>query len=199
LREDASLLVMLVTDEADCSSRPEAASIFATDGDKTFWSDPDSSFPSSALCWNAGVECSGEPSSYDDCVAADKDLLGQSSAPDDAVLYPVDRYKNLLAEIEQAKRALAPDAGLDVAMLAITGVGLDNGFNYADSPDPSFQADFGIGPGCESAGLSDLRALPPVRIREVAEHISVAPFASICADDYSGFMQGVVEQFAGGC
>ncbi|MCA9654581.1 MAG: hypothetical protein KC501_32000 [Myxococcales bacterium] len=37
---------------------------------------------------------------------------------------------------------------------------------YADSPDPLFQDGFGIGPGCQSV---DIDALPPVRMREVAE------------------------------
>ena len=45
-------------------------------------------------------------------------------------------------------------------------------------------SDFGIGPGCESATG---RAVPPVRMRELAEHFAPndrAQIASICEADF---------------
>lgn len=52
----------------------------------------------------------------------------------------------------------------------IAGVGGDGTVTYHDSPDQAFQDDFGIGPGCSSAAGT---ALPPVRMREVAEALQV--------------------------
>jgi hypothetical protein len=202
LRDDASLLVLLVTDEVDCSIRPEfEEAVFADDGNKAFWTDPTASFPTSAVCWNAGVECFGDPSGYDDCVAADKDVWGNPASPVNAVLYPMSRYQGVLSAIEQSKRAI--DDGHDVAVLAINGVGLDGTFHYADvtDSDPDFQNSFGIGPGCTGPGdpgeLST--GVPPVRIRQLAEHMSTDPFGSICAESYDAFMLDTVERFVGGC
>src|SRR5690606_13098988 len=65
MRADAVQVVVFLNDEVDCSHNPEWSTIFAVDGDKTFWSDPDAPEPSSAVCWNAGVTCSGDPSGYD--------------------------------------------------------------------------------------------------------------------------------------
>jgi hypothetical protein len=202
LRDEASLLVLLVTDEADCSSKPEFSEIFLDTGPKSFWSNPESPYPTSAVCWNAGVECSGNPSNYDDCVAANKDVFGQPAAPGDEVMFPVARYKNLLAEIEQSKRA--KDPGLDVAVLAVVGVGLDGNFHYADvsNSDPEFQYSFGIGPGCTVMGeplFGYGAALPPVRIREVAEHMTTDPFWSICSESFDDFMLETIERVVGGC
>src|SRR5690606_25930533 len=57
LRADASLLVLIVTDEVDCSHAPNHETIFDQAGNKAFWSDPQSAYPTSAVCWNAGVAC----------------------------------------------------------------------------------------------------------------------------------------------
>jgi hypothetical protein len=204
LRDDASLLVLLITDEVDCSVRPEfEQAVFAEDGTKAFWADPQAAFPTSAVCWNAGVECTGDPSDYDDCVPADKNVLGQPAEPPQAVLYPVSRYANTLAAIEQSKHAIDP--GLDVAVLAISGVGLDGTITYADvgDTDPSFQDSFGIGPGCTAPNPLDpgepVTAVPPVRVRAVAEALSTDPLSSICAENFDDFMLATLERFVGGC
>jgi hypothetical protein len=201
LRDDASLLVLLVTDEVDCSIRPEfEQQILGDDSDKVFWSDPSANFPTSAVCWNAGVDCSGDPSSYDDCVAANKDVLGSPTGPLESVLYPVSRYANTLEAIEQSKRAIDP--GLDVTVLSINGVGLDGTITYADTMEQSFQDAFGIGPGCTGPelGFDEIgTALPPVRIRELAGQLSTDPFGSICADDYDDFMLAALARFVDGC
>ncbi|HVH97667.1 MAG TPA: hypothetical protein VM869_03115 [Enhygromyxa sp.] len=203
MRDDASLLVLLVTDEVDCSVQPQfEEAAFGADGDRVFWENPNASFPTSAVCWNAGVDCVGDPSGYDDCVAADKDLMGNPAAPVDAVLFSVSRYQNILTMIEQSKRSL--DDGLDVAVLSIHGVGLDGTITYADvdATNPAFQENFGIGPGC-TAVLDPFgepaTAVPPVRIREVAEQLSSDPLSSICAASYDEFMLATLDRFVGSC
>jgi hypothetical protein len=118
-------------------------------------------------------------------------------------MYPISRYVNALAAIEESKRAIDP--GLDVAMLLLTGVGLDGTITYADvtDTDPAFQDSFGIGPGCTTENPLDpgnpSMAVPPVRIRELAEHMSTDPLGSICADDYNLFVLDALERFVGEC
>lgn len=205
LRDNASLLVLLVTDEADCSPRPEyQQAIFSFEGNKVFWSDPEFGAPTSAICWNAGVDCFGDPPKYDDCVPADKNVFGDPAAePMDAVLYPVARYQSVLSAIEQSKRA--KDPGLDVMLLAVTGVELDGTITYADvgQSDPFWQVEFGIGPGCTkpaSAPIYEITsAVPPVRIRDVARHMTSDPLWSICAETFDEFMLATLERLVGGC
>lgn len=203
LRDDASLLVLLITDEVDCSVRPEwEEAVFDANGNKAFWTDPNSGFPTSGLCWNAGVECTGDPSDKD-CVPADKNIMGQPAQPPQAVMFPVSRYANTLEAIEASKHAIDP--GLDVAVLAISGVNLDGTITYADTADDIFQNEFGIGPGCTAPNPLDpdepVTAVPPVRIRAVAEQLSPGgdPLSSICAESFDDFMLATLEQFVGGC
>jgi len=203
IREDASLLVVLFSDEVDCSHDPNAASIFDADGLKTFWADPDSSFPTSAVCWNAGVSCTGEPDDLD-CETADKMPDGSPAVPSDAVLFSTVGLSGALAQLEAAKRAIDP--GADVGMLVISGLGLDDQLHYTDvsDSDPSYQESFGAGPGCVDdsvpPGLNGpIQALPPVRMLEVAESISSAPLASICAADYDERFAGVLDRLVGSC
>ncbi|NJK33044.1 MAG: hypothetical protein HC927_11895 [Deltaproteobacteria bacterium] len=146
-------VVVFVTDEVDCSYTPEYEEIFTTN--KTFWSDPAANFPTSALCWNAGVTCTGDPSGYDSCEPVNKNVAGAENVPDEhAVLRPLSRYDQRFG----ADRAV---------VYGIVGV-LPNGEPlYADAPgDPDFMSGFGIGPGCFNAGAV---AVPPVRIRAIAE------------------------------
>ncbi len=58
-RPAAALAVVIVTDEVDCSLDPTYGTIFDPNGNRVFWSDPNSNFPTSAVCWNAGVSCQG--------------------------------------------------------------------------------------------------------------------------------------------
>lgn len=203
MRDDASLLVVMVTDELDCSVRPEfEEAVFDHNGDRVFWSDPNDNFPTSAVCWNAGVECTGDPSNYDDCVSANNNLLGLPSGPQQAVVYPVSRYVNALAAIEQSKRALDPS--LDVAVLSLVGVETDGTITYVGgNPNDPFVRDFGISPGCTRANPLDpknpIAAVPPVRIREVAEQLSSDPLRSICESGFEDFMLDAVERLVGGC
>jgi hypothetical protein len=194
LRKDASLLVLIVSDEADCSYN--SSEIFEADGSKTFWSDPTAPYPTSAVCWNAGVQCTGDPSNYSSCDPENFDING---APTDrganSVLEPISRYTSQLDEIEGQRTSVNP--GARVRLAVVGGVGLDGTPHYADTTDLAFQDSFGIGPGCEDAG-SSMAAVPPVRMRDVAL-ASGGPLGSICAPDYSPFLSQLVESFVAGC
>src|SRR5690606_14410266 len=129
LRADASLLVLFVTDEVDCSVHPNYATIFDQAGSRACWSDPSASFPTSAVCWNAGVQCTGDPDDLD-CNPADFGENAQPTTPENAVLHPVSRYIDKLTAIEQQKRAIDP--GADVSVLVIGGVSTDGTLHSAD-------------------------------------------------------------------
>jgi hypothetical protein len=176
LREGAVLAVAIITDEADCSVRD-----YDLMGSPVFMAtDPATRAPSpsSAVCWNAGVVCSGfdaATGAYSGCVSANKDITGEIGVSSDAaVLHPLSRYSGLL-------QGLA--ANREVIMLGVLGV--PEVTAHADVPphqpieggvqdllyriwrDPAFptgdilpdewargvdaatkQFDFGIGPGC---------------------------------------------------
>lgn len=188
LRVDAALLVLIITDEDDCSTAPGAASIFAADGGKLYWSDADADAPSSAVCWNAGVACVGDPSGYDSCDPVNRDLTGNTDVADiDAVLRPVQRYVEILDAVMEPKRALDPTARPYLALAA--GVDFNGNARYVDvgDSDPSFQRTFGIGPSCEAPGLDadhPIRATPPARLRALHEALAPGDIASVCGDDW---------------
>jgi hypothetical protein len=199
LREGALLAVAMVTDEADCSVKD-----YSIMEDATFQNiDPDTgdASPSSAICWNAGVECVGP------------DAMGvfSSCSPRDAEdLQPLERYTNyLITELRE-------NQGKEVIMLGILGVPLVTAHNpdapyqptaggvldlvYRNWRDGQYpggdilpdefanmvtaadkQFDFGIGPGCtgQNAALEFTgQAIPPVRIRKVCEDLNYLDEAS---------------------
>jgi hypothetical protein len=176
MRANAILAVVFVTDEADCSFNGDYAEIFAEDGTKVFWSDPSAAFPTSAVCWNAGVECTGDPSNYTSCDPVNKDTSGNSGVPDaEAVLYPMRRYYGLLDGLEQQKQDFNP--GQEIIVALIGGVDASGNVLYADvsATDPVFQDTFGIGPGCSapsggpepSVAVPQLGAMPSSTARRV--------------------------------
>lgn len=182
IRDDAHLVVVFVTDEVDCSHNPDFQSIFLPDGNQAFWSDPmNQQNPTSAVCWNAGVACTGGPDVYDECHAESYDVDGIPGVADaEAVLEPLQRYVDLLAQYQQDR----PHA--EVHVFGLVGVTANGSVLYQNAvADPTFQRDFGIGPGCSSASGT---AVPPVRIRELGERINGGEpgLYSICAGDYSG-------------
>jgi hypothetical protein len=188
LRDDALLAIILVTDEADCSASDDSQYWLETEG-WVFWSNPERA--SSGACWNAGVTCVGGPGVYDDCFSQDKNRQGQpTSDPDDAVLYPLDRYRDALTDISAKKQALGGQGEVLVALLA--GVPLDypqtGVLTYEDSPSEEFNVEYGIGPGCGhgTESINELPGIPPVRLREFAEAFEVGErnIFSICDDDY---------------
>ena len=202
IRPDASLLVVIVTDEVDCSHNDLHTSIFESNGLKTFWSDPLAAFPSSAVCWNAGVDCTGDPDSLD-CQAVNKNPDGSPGDTVSSSLLSVESFIDLLDSIEDWKRDTDP--GADVGMLVVSGLGLDDQLHYTDvsATDPGFQDSFGVGPGCTDDTFPEEfgggQALPPVRMLEVASHVSSAPLASICAPSYEQRFAGVLDSLIGSC
>ncbi|MGH1343771.1 MAG: vWA domain-containing protein [Nannocystales bacterium] len=190
VRDGAHLAVVFVTDEADCSFNPShQATVFGEEGvgNQEFWSLPDvQQSPTSAVCWNAGVDCDFSQAS-DQCVSADKDVDGNATASaDQAVLHPVARFRGQLEALRQDKLS----SGAEVFVFGLVGVPENYGgvMTYAEGPDgtspDSFQAKFGIGQGCSSMVAE---AVPPVRIRELAEGSAWGDngkLYSVCAADY---------------
>jgi hypothetical protein len=127
------------------------------------------------------------------------DVAGAEVADEDAdakaVLRPVSRYTEMLQELEDDKKKIDPTR--EVLVSLIGGVDSDGSVTYQQAlDDPQFQADFGIGPGCESeAG----RAVPPVRMREFAEAFKVGDtqnMFSICDSDYSQALDAIAKEIA---
>jgi hypothetical protein len=193
IRASAILAVIIVTDEADCSANKGYSTIFEQDGNRVFWSDPSASFPTSAVCWNAGVECTGDPSGYDTCAPVNKDVNGNVGVADsEAVLHPLSRYFGLLDGLEQQKQDLNPNQEIIVGLIG--GVDAQGLPFYADvgDTDPEFQDSFGIGPGCTAPG--DVTAVPPVRIRDVVDRYTEGNMFSICSGDYSDALDAIASR-----
>ncbi|MCH9685907.1 MAG: VWA domain-containing protein [Deltaproteobacteria bacterium] len=196
LRNDALLAVIFVTDEADCSAPVENISWMSTEQGMPFWTTPDR--VSSGSCWKAGVQCSGGPGVFEDCIAVDKSRTGNiTTNPNDSVLYPVERYIDTLTTLAAQKQAQGGQSEVLIAVLA--GVPLDHpetgNLVYADSPDEQFNQEYGIGPGCGlgTETLDDPPGIPPVRLREFAEAFAsqTRNLFSICADDYGVALQNI--------
>ncbi len=189
-------VVIFVSDEADCSYNKEWGEIFEADGKKAFWSDPNAFFPTSAVCWNAGVECVGDPADYSACNPVDFAADGsKTNDPSAAVLFPVKRYIDGLAKEGP------------VLAFGILGVEASGEPFWADVGDlnPAFQDAFGIGPGCREPNPFDdpgevddefVEAIPPVRMWSVLQELGPATGAahSICAPDYSVALSSISEQ-----
>jgi hypothetical protein len=194
LRSDARLAIVLVSDEADGSYNRSAGNPYDVNGNKVFWQDSQANFPTSAVSWNAGVECTGNGFPYDDCYAQhydiDGNVISEAQAPAHAVFHPVSRFVNQLSAL-----------GKDVVVTGILGVppGYEDGVPlvYQDDPrHPQFLYDFGIGPSCESPltlpGVEPFQAMavPPVRQREVVESFPGGLY-SICGTDYAAILDNV--------
>ena len=188
IRDGADTVVVIVSDELDCSYNNEHETIWLPSGDRTFWSNPDEGAPTSAVCWNAGVACVGS-SPYDGCGSEDYDLdANPDAADDDAVMRPVSRYEDTLDDLDMAN-------GSGVVRVALIGGVPDNGGDlvYADSPNAQEQEDWGIGWGCDSGSVT---GLPPVRMRELFQNATPAgecPLYSICSDAYCDELEHIID------
>ncbi len=205
LRSSAILAIVFVTDEADCSYNKDWSDIFSQDGNKVFWADPTATFPSSALCWNAGVECTGsDPTSYDSCDAANKDVNGNlTEDPAAAVLHPMDRYIGLVQGLEDDKKDINADQEVIVALIG--GVSNEGQALYGDvsATNPNFQEDFGIGPGCTAPnpfedpdvpGDEFVEAVPPVRLRDFTNAFTQNNMFSVCNENYQPALQAIADR-----
>lgn len=182
LRDDAILLVVFVTDEADCSASGAFPRELLADGN-------------SAGCWDAGVKCSALPDGTLDCVSANVDLDGNEVGPDAAVLRPVEEYVAFLEALQEEKRAASGIADLDVMVSVVAGVptGYPNAPIVYDRQTP-YTDEYGIDAGCQSV-FGD--AVPPVRLLELAE--AFAPemgtnVSSVCAESYRPALEEVARQ-----
>ena len=195
LRPGAIVAVVVLSDEADCSYDEDHAQIFDPNSDRAFWSDPDAAFPSSAVCWNAGVACEGDPSAYDSCEPMNYDPLGTSGVSDDeAVMLPLSRYGDLLAWLEADGQQYNAEREVIVSLIAGgEGHGEDFTVAYAEAADPDYQLDFGIGPGCTD-GQGD-HAVPPVRMRALAEEFGTS-LHSVCDANYDEALVDLGNQIA---
>jgi hypothetical protein len=218
LRDTASLAIVIITDEADCSVRaPDGYAYFTDPMQDTYWEvnpNTGSKQATSAVCWNAGVDC-GAPDGngvYADCTSLDT-----------GVLHPLNRYLTYLQD------ELIADQNKEVVMLGILGVppvtshddeppfqptaggAIDLVYRqWIDGPYPqgdllpediandetaaTKQFEFGIGPGCtgeDGMGGFTGQAIPPVRIKEVCEALDENDqlrccIESVCDTDFSG-------------
>jgi len=206
IRDTAILSVVVISDETDCSYNPATKEIFTSN--KVFWDDPDNDVaPTSAMCWNAGVMCTGDGMTYSECHAENYDITGKPGAADaDAVLLPISKYVDFLQGIEDGKRKALGDPGAEVLVSLIAGVPkgyeMDGGpgLVYQDSEDPAFQSNFGIGPGCvlksDDPMVPDQTAITPVREREFAEAFETDEnrnLYSICQTDYKSALDSIAK------
>lgn len=184
---------LVVSDESDCSYTTDEETIFLPDGDRAFWSDPSAGSPTSAVCWNAGVRCDGRGPSYADCEPADYEAGGSETSSDSAVMRPVDRYVDLLQELEDSDNMFAVEPR-DLVFAVLGGVSPDGSISFSDGQDPAWVEGFGIGPGCVS---SDGEAFPPVRMRAVAQEFSVAGEQNlfpICDSSFAYALEAFADQ-----
>lgn len=181
LREHANLVIVLVTDEEDCSVRtPDGYAYFVDPMQDTYWEvNPDTgtkTHATSAVCWNAGVDC-GAPDAngiYADC-----------SSIDTGVLHPVQRYLSY-----------DPTAGgvFDLVYRQwVDGMWPAGDIIEQGETAASKEFEYGIGPGCtgeDGMGGVTGQAIPPVRIKEVCEGLDEEEklrccIHSVCDGDYS--------------
>ncbi|MEM7155306.1 MAG: hypothetical protein AAF799_20830 [Myxococcota bacterium] len=173
------LVVLIVTDEVDCSYNPSHETIFLPEGERVFWSDPDAAAPTSAVCWNAGVACDGadcRPENFDPSGG----VVDPATAENDAVLYPLTRYSNELAALD------------DAVMVTINGIQPGGTVQYEPGTDQDFLRNFGIGAGCTSSAGP---AVPPVRIRQLAATVNgdvASNQVSICQAEYDDAVEAIV-------
>lgn len=199
LRTDAQLAIIILTDEADCSTAD--TSIFSADGDRAFWSDPEGSNPTSAVCWNAGTLCTGKvEGTYETCVPADRGPLGEAGAPEDeAVLVPVENYHRILADALTDHEPSVREPEVVVVAGVPPGYGRwEQEVVYSETEDETWMHDYGIGPGCEGPTST---ALPPVRLKAFVEAYprEERNLFSICQDGAGAdALQRIADRVIGG-
>lgn len=166
--------LVVVTDGMDCSVSDAGLAAFDPAGDRALWPDPDAEVATEAVCWAAGVECTGVGPVYDDCEPVDRDVRGEAPTPGSpAVLMSIPDFPWI--EIGLAKLHL------------VAGVPPSEPPIYTTQGDPEYVATHGIGPGCRD-GL--VTAAPALRLQEVPH----AEVHSICAPSYDSALAGAAGQ-----
>lgn len=167
LRDDADLLVVILSDSYDCSLAPGGEAIFDPDGEKVFWSNPDAESPTPAVCFNAGMQCIENPDGWDTCEPANKGVSGEAVEGDAAVLHPVERYLDFLSALQQQKDV----HGANVTV-AVAGGFTDHGdVHYEMTSDPAWHEQYGIGPSCNAPPIDGqpVEVAPAARIFEIVK------------------------------
>ncbi|MEM9455649.1 MAG: hypothetical protein AAGF11_15815 [Myxococcota bacterium] len=204
LRPWARLAVVFVTDEVDCSVNP-TWDIFSSMGSRVFWSDPDAGQPTSAVCWNAGVECENEGVDLGACNPQNFDVEGNVTDVDGAVMYSLVRFIEELEAIERSKEIYRLGDSVGIAVIGGVPEGYLEGeaelvysFGGANS-SAQFRDDFGVDPGCAEGAVNGGSAVPPVRLRTMAELFPVGDrrtVATVCRDDFSPVFDDIVQAYA---
>ena len=197
VRPNAILAVIFLTDELDCSFNPNYGSqLFG--GRNVFWDQAANGLLSS-VCWNAGVECTGDDGVYSECHSVNKDIDGNVGVSDEvAVLNPVQEYIDAIQQLEDHKRG--DDFDQEVLVAVIGGVPQDYpavDIPYRNADDDVDQVGFGIGFGCDEG--EDARAVPPVRLREFADAFAVDDqpnLFSVCNDDFGPALAEIAQRIA---
>lgn len=222
LRDDAILGVVMVTDELDCSVQaPNGYSYFTEQENSVYWNvHPTIGEPraSSAICYNAGATCTdvdGDGLFEGGCESVDNDALQPVGRYTDYFDYLRDSGKDvvmlgILGVPEVVAHSPSPpfeptEGG--VHSLLYRGW-IDSPYPAGDILPSEWDAGVrgadkvfafgGLGPGCtgtDGTGEFTGQALPPIRVREVCEHLNFVDDAgeevirccieSICDTDFS--------------
>lgn len=197
VRAGSVTAVLIVTDEVDCSTNPALESAVFDPSlpveDKVFWSDPTSSTPTPAICWNAGVDCETVPGGAGlACWSRDHAVDGSMGPQDpetDAIQRPLSRYREVLEALDHMKSEEGLSDGLVVSVIAGVPEGHTESFlpPLAAAGEPALDAEYGIGFGCiDDEGRG---SMPPVRVVDLLssseiEGTTPTTLHSICAPDF---------------
>ena len=182
-RPDAALMVVVISDEDDCSHPDGSGTIFSPAGDQLFWP-PGATEPLSAICFNAGVVCDEQSGA---CNVSDMDSTGSPTTdPGLAVLFnPEDRLR---AAFEAASEFALGDSPL----VSVLGGYRSNGDLVYAQPEPGSEHEayaqaYGIGPGCTGSDVdgAPVRAAPGGRLAAATETFTPGARFSICDWDWS--------------
>lgn len=202
IRPGAILAVVFVTDEVDCSAplSDDFKDVWDPSGTRTFWGpDNDRDYVTSGLCWHAGVGCETAEDGTTSCTATNYAVDGQVTDDSGAsVLFGLDRYIELLGNIELVKQRITPNQEVQVALIGGVPPGYPTSslvYDVSGATYPDYTSEFGAAPGCSAPGNGE--AMPPVRLLEFAREFSGSVDAepivhSVCQPDYSDALRDIV-------
>ena len=176
LRPDAHLLIVIVTDEDDCSA-PRGSPLFDTATNTTL--DSPLGPPGSFRCNEFGHLCNGArpPRLPPSGNAADVVTLeGCTPAEDQGMLIPV-------ATVATQLRSLKSSSRQQIMIAAITGPATPYSVRWMDRPGDNLGPRPHVNASCTAADGSS--AAPAVRVHELIRHFAGASFTiPACVDDY---------------